>query len=848
MSSDKSQYSPMMQHYLSLKEENPEPVLMYRLGDFYEMFFEDAKICSRELDLVLTAKAAGKEKAPMCGVPHHSVNSYISKLIKKGYKVAICEQLEDPSQAKGLVKRGIVRIVTPGTWMEENLNDRSENYMAVLHCSPWKMSLIFCDLSTGQMKYEIADKSISALREILSEMPVSELVYDKSVDRSWVQILEDQGDFPLSLQKPAALNLDDEALLPMKDELLESALQVLAGYIQKTQMQHADHLMPLKRLHEAQELIIDSNTRTHLELIKTQSSSSKARSLWDFMDRTKTSMGSRKLKNWIESPLTDPDLIKARQDAVQVLLDQFLLREQLLDHLDFIYDMERLAARISCGSASPRDVLQLVESIKHSEPVIEMGSELTSYPFLMDVDRCQDLYEEISGAIQEDPPLSLKDGNVFAPGYNSKLDEIRLLADESSQAILNMEIREKERTGIKSLKIGYNRVFGYYIDVRSGSLSMIRDEFGYTPRQTLANSTRFVTDELKDLESRILSAQDQKAALEQELFAELLAKIKSRLSGLHQLADAVALIDVTVSLALLANDQGYVRPDFNNNHEVAVEEGRHPVLESVMDGYVSNDWKMGADNHIQIITGPNMGGKSTWLRQNALIVIMAQMGSFVPARKAELPVFTRIFTRIGASDDLMKGKSTFMVEMMEANQALQYADENSLILFDEIGRGTSTYDGMALAQAMIEYFEDAVQAKTLFSTHYHELTDLENQRQGIENVHADVKEKNQEVEFRYRITQGKSDKSYGIHVARLAHLPSPVINRAEDLLRTYEEKKSGDSWQPSFFVMEKSNPARKTLLNRMSDLDVDALSPRQALDVLYELKKLSDQAEENDRN
>ncbi|MEY8380303.1 DNA mismatch repair protein MutS [Ileibacterium valens] len=843
MSTEKSQYSPMMQHYLQLKEENPEPILMYRLGDFYEMFFEDAKICSRELDLVLTGRAAGKEKAPMCGVPHHSVQSYISRLIKKGYKVAICEQLEDPSKAKGLVERGIVRIITPGTWMEENLNDRSENYMAVLHTNPWQMCLIFCDLSTGKLKYEILEKSLSVLNQALAEMKISELVYDRSVDKSWIKALGSREDFVLSLQKAMPLSLEDESLLPMQDELLENTLQILIGYIQKTQMQHADHLMKLELLHDPEELVMDADTRSHLELIRTQSTSSKAKSLWEFMDRTLTSMGSRMLKNWIESPLTNVERIRHRQEAVQILLDQFLLRDQLRDHLDFVYDMERLAARISYGSASPRDVLQLIESIEHAAPILELSKDLHScYPFLQTVDDCSDLYHEIHTAIQEDPPLTLKEGNVFAKGYNEKLDELRVLADESSQAILNMEMRERERTGIKNLKIGYNRVFGYYIDIRQNSVSMVKDEYGYTPRQTLSNSTRFVTDELKDLESRILSAQEQKVALEQELFDQLLNTIRKRLNDLHTLAKAMALIDVSVSLASIANDYGYVRPIFNSEHRVDVEEGKHPVLEQMISGYISNNWKMDTENHIQIITGPNMGGKSTWLRQNALLVIMAQMGSFVPARKAEFPIFKRIFTRIGANDDLMKGKSTFMVEMMEANEALQFADENSLILFDEIGRGTSTYDGMALAQAMIEYFEDAIKAKTLFSTHYHELTDLENQREGIKNVHADVKEKDGQIEFRYRITEGKSDKSYGIHVAELAKLPDMVITRAEDLLKTYEEQDEGKTFQPSFFVMEKSNPARNELLRRMEELDVDALSPRQALDCLYQLKNLSNEA------
>lgn len=836
----------MMQHYLTLKEENPEPILMYRLGDFYEMFFEDAKIASRELDLVLTGRAAGKEKAPMCGVPHHAVNSYISRLIKKGYKVAIVEQLEDPATAKGLVDRGIVRIITPGTWMEEETNGKSENFMGVLHADSWKVCLIFCDLSTGVMKYQILDKSLSEVFKLINEMQISELVTDRSLDKTWIRAFQSREDFLLSFQKPSDLQTADENLLPLKDEIIRKTLEILMGYIQKTQMKHADHLQKMEILHATDELVMDADTRTHLELTRTASSSSKARSLWEFMDRCRTSMGSRLLKNWIVSPQTSIKEITRRQDGIQVLLDQFLLRERLKDDLDFIYDMERLAARISYGSATPRDVLQLTESIEHAGPVLDSAAALDSYPELRQVPDCRDLYERIRNAIVEDPPLTLKDGNVIAPGYCRELDEIRKLADESSQAILELEARERERTGIKNLKIGYNRIFGYYIEIRSGSVSMVKEEFGYTPRQTLANSTRYVTDELKELETRILNAQDEKIRLEQSLFSELLAVIKSRLPELHQLSSAVALVDVLYSLAILANDCGYVRPHFNTDRTVHLEEARHPILEQMLPGFVSNDWIMNSEDHIQIITGPNMGGKSTYLRQNALLVIMAQMGSFIPARKAELPIFDRIFTRIGASDDLMTGKSTFMVEMMEANQALQFADENSLILFDEIGRGTSTYDGMALARSMLEYLDDVIGARTLFSTHYHELTDLDETHPGISNVHADVSEKDKNIQFRYRIAPGKSDKSYGIHVARLAKLPEVVISRADQLLREYENQKSADGGQLSFFVMEKNNPARTELLNRLEDLDVDNFSPRDALDCLYELHQLAVKAAEND--
>lgn len=836
---DKSNYSPMMQHYLELKEQYPDVILFYRLGDFYEMFFEDAKIASRELELVLTARAAGCEKAPMCGVPHHAVNNYAARLIKKGYKVAICEQLEDPADAKGLVERGIVRILTPGTFMEEEVNQKTSNYLGAVHCNGYQCAVIFCELSTGELLYEITDRSLSAILKLLREMQVSEVISDRSLDKSWIRALEEDDEFLYSIQKGMRLSLDDEQLLSLKEPVLEECLEVLLGYLQKTQMQHISYLQPLAPLHPAQRMQMDLETRKHLELV--QASSSRGISLWEYMDLCRSSMGSRRLKSWIESPLVEQKEIEKRQEAVQVLVDQFLLREQLKDHLSFVYDMERLASRISYGSASPRDILQMVSSLEHAAPILELAKDLTSYPEFQEVDPCTDLYNELNGAIAEDPPLTLKDGNVIAPGYSEELDHIRALADQSQDAILQLESREKERTGIKSLKVGYNRVFGYYIDIRKSYINQIKPEYGYTAKQTLANSTRYITQELKELENEILEAQEKKVKLENELFHGLLEKIKARLNDLYILARALSQIDVLYAFAQLTNDKGYVRPVFNQDHIVDVTEGRHPIMEQKLSNYVSNDWHMNPDDHIQLITGPNMGGKSTFLRQNALLVIMAQTGCFIPARKASLPVFDRIFTRIGASDDIMTGKSTFMVEMLEANAALRYATENSLILFDEIGRGTATYDGMALAQAMLEYIDEAIKAKTLFSTHYHELTELEENREGIKNIHVDVKEKKSDIQFLYRIVDGKADKSYGIHVARLASLPDAVLERAEGLLEQYENQNDNQVFQPNLFIMDRPAPSSQKILEKLQSLDIDSLSPREALSCLYELQDLANQ-------
>lgn len=840
---DKSQYTPMMQHYLQLKEENPDAILMYRLGDFYEMFFDDALTASRELDLVLTGRAAGAEKAPMCGIPHRAVKPYISRLVKKGYKVAICEQLEDPREAKGLVERGIIQIITPGTLLDDEAGSQSLNYLGVVAHDSWKALVLLCELSTGELRYITFEKSLSQVQKLLAEFQVREVIAPRNLDRTWQKALDQMEDLVFSQSQAAPLQASDESLMPYADPLLQSGLETLMGYLQATQMQHADHLSIMTPLFPPSAMILDPETRIHLELTRSQSASTKAQSLWSFLDHTQSALGSRLLREWVEAPLLDREKIIQRQEGIQSLLDQFLVRAQLKDHLAFIYDLERLAARISYRSASPRDVLQLSASLEHARPILDLAAVLESYPQLQDTPDCHDLYEQIHNAIIPEPPLAIRDGNFIAPGYSEQLDEIRQLADQSDQALMELENRERERTGIKSLKIGYNRVFGYYVEIRKTQLDLLKDEFGYTQKQTLANAARFTFPELKDLEEKILSAQEQKIELEQELFSGLLDRIKASLADLHALSRALALIDVLVCLADLASEKGYVRPQFSQDGRVDVEEGRHPILESRLSGFVSNSWKMDPDTGICLVTGPNMGGKSTWLRQNALLVVMAQMGSYVPARKAVLPVFDRIFTRIGASDDLLQGKSTFMMEMMEANNALRHATENSLILFDEIGRGTATFDGMALAQSMLEYISQVLKSRTLFSTHYHELTSLDQDFPSIKNVHVDVREKKKEIEFCYRIIDGKADKSYGIHVARLAGLPPMVITRASSLLDQFETSSPNQNFQSSLFVMDPSDLQRMQLVESIQQLDVDSLSAKEALNLLYDLKESADKIE-----
>lgn len=840
-------YTPMMQHYLKMKEEIPDAILFYRLGDFYEMFFDDAKLVSQELDLVLTGRSAGvEEKVPMCGVPFHAANSYISRLVKKGYKVAICEQLEDPSNAKGLVDRGIVKIVTPGTYMDSTMDAKTTNYMASCDISSFEITVVYCELSTGELKYQTLQRSLVALQKALLEQNVSELVCPMAMDKKWMSALEEMETILISKHKKSSVDSQDLPLLNgIESESLKEAFALLMAYLKDTQKQHIDHFLPIESMDKDKVLVMDYETKNHLELVSSQSTNAKAESLWSFMDKCQSAMGSRLLKRWIEYPLIDANKIAKRQAAIKDLKENFMLRENLKEHLVYVYDMERLASRMAYGSASPRDVLQLVATLEHAKPILDLAISLDSYPEFSQVPDCQELYNEIKNAIVENPPLTLKEGGVFNDGYNQELDEVRRIAKKGKDFILELEAKERERTGVKSLKVGYNRIFGYFIEVRNGNLSNIKDEFGYHAKQTLANATRFVTQELKEKEEQILHAQETKVKLEQSLFNDLLLRIKRDLFDLHACAQALSTIDVLVSLAILASEKGYVCPVFHPGCNVNVVEGKHPILDDRMKKkrYVSNDWKMSEDEHVQLITGPNMGGKSTYMRQNALLVVMAQMGSFIPAKTAELPIFDRIFTRIGASDDILTGKSTFMVEMIEANAALCYATKHSLILFDEIGRGTATYDGMALAQAMLEYIDEAIGAKTLFSTHYHELTDLEKEHPSMHNVHVDVREEKNEIEFRYRIIDGKADKSYGINVARLAHLPKVVLDRAAQLLTNFENQDNNQNYQPSLFVMEQVQPEKSKLLQQLQELDIDSMTPRDALDCLYELKKLSEKIE-----
>ncbi len=822
----KGKYTPMMNHYIEIKEKHPDAIVFYRLGDFYEMFFEDAKTASSELDLVLTGRNAGAEQ--------------------KGYKVAIVEQMEDPTQAKGLVKRDVIKIVTPGTIMDEVQDEKAGVYIASLYDYQYGLAVVLCEMTTGEMRAQLIDKQVMAIQKVLLGNNVAEVVIEPSFDKKIRKMIEEMETVTISQEADHTCKEEYAYLLSaVEDERIQRSFATLTNYLNETQKRSMAHLNPVEMMNETDFLQMDYNTRVNLELSQAQRTNSKSLTLWSFLDKCQSAMGSRLLKKWIEYPLVQQQAIHQRLDAIEFLNDNFITKDELREHLSGVYDLERLSARVAYGNANPRDVLRLVKTLERAPDIFNIFKECPSYREFQRVDPCRALYEMLQGAIIDNPPLHLKEGGVFVDGYHQELDQLREIGKNGKHWILELEAKEKERTGVKSLKIGYNRVFGYYIEVTKANLSQIQPEFGYVRKQTLANAERFITEELKEKEDAIVHAQERSIRLEQELFNHLLDQIKVYLPKLHDLAHALATIDALYSLAEISGENGYVRPQFHDKAHFELTEARHPILEKLMKKnghYVSNGLLMDETNSILMITGPNMGGKSTYMRQTALLVIMAQLGCFVPAKKAILPIFDQIFTRIGASDDIMSGQSTFMVEMTEANHALQHATEHSLILFDEIGRGTSTYDGMALAQAMLEYIEQNIHAKTLFSTHYHELTQLSKYHQGIRNVHVEVHEENETVTFLYRVNEGKADKSYGINVAALAKLPDTVLVRAKQILAGLEAKDQNE--QLSFMsealpVIQTIDPKTEAIKEKLLQVQADQMTPIEALLLVNELKKMA---------
>lgn len=834
----KEKYSPMMMQYLKIKESNPDVLILFRLGDFYELFFDDAKIASKELQLALTGKNAGvEERVPMCGVPHHAIKSYIAKLINRGYRVGIVEQMEDPATAKGLVERDVVQIITPGAFMDVSNDDN--NYTVAVDETDYCYILAYADLSTGEINVMNVEKDISSLISELDNILTHEIVVKSTFNKEAITTITAKRKILISYEDNDEITLEFEGVLQeVKDLYQMRAIMRLINYFRKTQKRSLDYLQVAHVIKTNKALQIDAYSRLNLELTRTIRSDEKYGSLYWLLDNTKTAMGGRLLKQWISKPSSDINEIISRQDMIQSFIDNFMIRNDVRVMLDEVYDLERLIARISFGNANGRDLLQLKSSLKPLPALKDALSKLNN-AHIDDIankfSNFDDLVDLIEKAISEDAPITIKEGGIFKPGYSPELDEIIALSHGGKKWVAELEEKERERTGIKTLRIGYNRVFGYYIEVSKGQIDQIKDEWGYQRKQTTVNGERYITEELKEKEALILNADERRMRLEYDLFVDIRKKVQDKTQLIQRLANNLAVIDVIASLAEVSSSNNFIRPKFNFERRINIIEGRHPVIEKVLKEkfYVANDVNLDSNTDVLLITGPNMGGKSTYMRELAIIVVMAQMGCFVPAKEADLMVFDQIFTRIGASDDLVSGQSTFMIEMNETNHALRHATENSLLIFDEIGRGTATFDGMALAQAIIEYITARIHAKTMFSTHYHELTELDKEIPSLKNVHVCVKENDDEITFLYKIKEGTMNKSYGINVARLAKLPNELLSRAKEILHELESK-----GVPSVGnVLIQNDPVEEEWIKEVKNLDPLSMSPLEALNYLYELKK-----------
>lgn len=866
-----AEYSPMMQHYLDTKSKYKDCILFYRLGDFYEMFFEDAVNVSRELELTLTGKDCGQEeRAPMCGIPYHAAETYISRLISKGYKVAICEQLEDPKQAKGIVKRDVIRVVTPGTVIEANLlEDKKNNYIMSIYKNGIYFGVTVCDITTGDFRTtEIKEtNNFAALLDEISKYSPAEIVVntmlydckeeiDKIKERFEVYITRlDEKEFTdnyeaLSVKYKIVDDEEKNVEDISKYMLSVAATNALITYLLDTQKNNLEHINKLIVYSITKYMALDINARRNLEITeKLRDKSKKGTLLW-VLDKTATSMGGRLLRRWLNNPLIDVNQINKRLDAVAELKDNIILRGDLTDALKKVYDIERLAGKISYGSANGRDLISLKSSAKQLPEIKKILSQTKSSmlaEIYSELDTLDDIYELIDKTIVDDPPISVKEGGLIKLGYDEEIDKLKTATTDGKNWIIQLEADEREKTGIKGLKVGFNKVFGYYIEVTKSNISLVPDR--YIRKQTLTNGERYITEELKNLENQILGAEEKVINLEYNVFAEVREKIEAQIERVQKSAGIVAMLDGLCSLATVAEDQNYVRPEVDGSGVIDIKDGRHPVIEKILPSgsFVQNDTYLDKnDNRLSIITGPNMAGKSTYMRQVALITLMAQIGSFVPASYARIGVVDKIFTRVGASDDLSMGQSTFMVEMMEVAQILKEATGNSLVILDEIGRGTSTYDGLSIAWAVAEYISDKEKcgAKTLFATHYHELTDLENKLEGVKNYSIAVKEKGEDIIFLRKIVKGGTDESYGVHVAKLAGVPQVVTKRANEILKSIERKNVLNN--KKIEKQEKGvadgqltmyNYKLAEIAHELDKIDVNELTPIDALNTLVKIKE-----------
>ncbi|TXK92226.1 DNA mismatch repair protein MutS [Parageobacillus sp. SY1] len=855
-------YTPMIQQYLDIKAQYPDAFLFFRLGDFYEMFFDDAIKAAQELEITLTSRdGGGEERVPMCGVPYHSAQGYIEQLISKGYKVAICEQVEDPKTAKGVVRREVVQLITPGTVMEgKGLLDKENNYLAtVTMFDDGTYGFAYTDLSTGENRITL----LASLDDVMNELyaiGTKEIVISSQFPEQYQQLLKERYDVTISYEDETVI---PEGFTSIVEALQQDKLKITFGrllhYIIRTQKRRLDHMQSVQVYQVDHYMKIDLYSKRNLELTETIRSKGRKGSLLWLLDETVTAMGGRLLKQWLDRPLLDRKQIERRLHMVETLIHHYFERQELRERLREVYDVERLAGRVAYGNVNARDLIQLKKSLQQIpalKDIVENLSDDEAKQLADKLDPCSELVDLLERSIQENPPLSVKEGNIIKDGYNETLDRYRDASRNGKAWIAQLESKERELTGIKSLKIGYNRVFGYYIEVTKANLHLL-PKGRYERKQTLANAERFITQELKEKEALILEAEEKSIELEYELFVDIRERVKQYIPRLQSLAKTISKLDVLQSFATVSEERHYVKPQFSDNRELIIQAGRHPVVEKVLGAqtYVPNDCYMNKERELLLITGPNMSGKSTYMRQIALTAIMAQIGCFVPAEKAVLPIFDQVFTRIGAADDLVSGQSTFMVEMLEARNAIVHATQNSLILFDEIGRGTSTYDGMALAQAIIEYIHDHIGAKTLFSTHYHELTDLEQSLAKLKNVHVRDVEENGKVVFLHKIEEGPADQSYGIHVAELAELPASLIQRAKEILAELEqqeqrkEQPSGKNEavfeQLSMFAEEQPSKEEshlskkeKKALEALKSVNLLETTPLEALNKLYEIQKL----------
>ncbi|WP_291965604.1 DNA mismatch repair protein MutS [Caloramator sp.] len=860
--------TPMMQQYLEIKQSCQDCILFFRLGDFYEMFFEDAKIVSQELELTLTGRDCGlEERAPMCGVPYHSAETYISKLIEKGYKVAICEQVEDPNEAKGIVRREIVKIVTPGTLLEGNLlEDDKNNYISCIKRINTGFSISICDVSTGDFLVTSMENNniYIIIDELFKYKPSEILIIDvknndilinsiKEKFNSLIELVDESQNFTeFKNHFGEKINILNELELGSSSTLFE--------YLKNTQKSMLGNINDIIKYQINNYMLLDSSTRRNLELTETIINKTKKGSLFWILDKTQTSMGARNLRRWIEAPLTDITEIKNRIDAVEELINNIYHLDNLRESLKKIYDIERLVSKIVYGSANARDLVSLKNSISEL-PNIKVTLQSFKSNLLKgiytDFDTLEDIYNLIDLSIDNNPPISIKEGNIIKKGYNKEVDKYRLASIEGKNWIASLEQKEKEATGIKSLKVGYNKVFGYYIEVTKANLSNIPED-RYIRKQTLSNAERFITPELKEIENTILNAEDNLLKLEYELFVDIRNKISNQSSRIQKVAKQLAILDTIQSFAKVSIENNYTKPSLNNDGIISLKEARHPVIEKMInEPFVPNDCFIDKSNNmILIITGPNMAGKSTFMRQVAIISLMAQIGCYVPAKSANLPIVDKIFTRIGASDDISSGKSTFMVEMSEVSYILKNATSNSLLILDEVGRGTSTFDGLSIAWSVVEYIANKIKAKTLFATHYHELTELEDKYSCIKNYSIEVKEFDNKVIFLHKIKRGKVDQSYGIEVAKLAGLPDEVILNAKVILSELENSKEihisknilNDKLNYNNKIKENEkeiaaekmeltlfNYKENEIINEIKELDILNMTPMQAFNYIYDL-------------